>query len=224
MHSSPFTRFRYVYICSPHTPLALSAFQKWNGHFFEGTTLTALGLVVQFGHHTCSDPSPLQDLMVFDLSGVHRLVIRYCGCGDSVSKYTQLLRARLFPATTERPSTAFSFNLLDFFHKLQSQNKCNLYDFYHTIIQRADAAGLDSEIVGPLVPAPRSLTHPYPVSIQRDHVGVSHLESPPAPQTSRFCPSLQQHPVHTERECRNRLSCLPTARKEYHQFLRRSAV
>jgi hypothetical protein len=88
--------------------------------------------------------------MVFDLNGVHRLVVRYCDCSvlaGSVPKYTQLLRVHWFPATIHRPSTAFTFNLLDFFHKLQNQNKCNLYDFYNTVIQRTDAAGLDAEIV-----------------------------------------------------------------------------
>lgn len=85
--------------------------------------------------------------MVFDLSGAHRLVVRYCHCGPFTPKNIQLLRARWFPATIERPSTAFNFDLLDFFHKLQNQSKCNPYDFYHTLIQRTDAAGLNSEIV-----------------------------------------------------------------------------
>ena len=89
--------------------------------------------------------------MVFDLGGVHCLVVRYCGCGSMgacIPKHTQLLHARWFPATIDRPSMAFVFDLLDFFHKLQSCNKCNPYDFYHTIIQRTNAAGLDPEIVG----------------------------------------------------------------------------
>jgi hypothetical protein len=85
--------------------------------------------------------------MVFDLTGVHRLVVRYCLCDGAPSRCIQLLRTRWFPATTERPSTAFAFDILNFFHKLQNQNKCNPYDFYHAIIQRTDAAGLNPEIV-----------------------------------------------------------------------------
>ena len=90
--------------------------------------------------------------MVFDLAGVFRLVVRYCNCGNmgsSVPKYTQLLRARWFPATIDRPSTAFTFGLLDFFHQLQNRNKCNPYDFYHTIVRLTDAAGLDPGVVCP---------------------------------------------------------------------------
>lgn len=106
--------------------------------------------MVWFGHHgdvECPGPSSLRDLMVFDLSRVHRLVVQYCGCGDGIPKHIQLLRARWFPAMIDHLSTVFTFNLLDFFHKLQNQNKCNPYDFYHTIIQRTDAACLDPEIV-----------------------------------------------------------------------------
>lgn len=121
----------------------------WNGLFFGDDTLTAAGLVVQIGHRPgdeCSAPTALQNLMVFDLSGVHRLVVRYCDCG-APGKYFQLLRARLFPSTMDRPATAFTFDILDFFHKLQNQNKCNPYDFYNAILQRSDAAGLNPGIV-----------------------------------------------------------------------------
>lgn len=85
--------------------------------------------------------------MVFDLSGAHRIVVRYCFCDRRPPKRIQLLRSRWFPATIHRPSTAFTFDILDFFHKLQDQNKCNPYDFYHAILQRTDAAGLKPEIV-----------------------------------------------------------------------------
>ena len=122
--------------------------------FFEKTTLTTLGLIIQLGHRPgdiCPNASQFQDLMVFDLNGVCCLVVRYCLCADGVPKHTQLLRACWFPATIHRPSTAFSFNMLDFFHKLQDRNKCNPYDFYHTIIQRTDAAGLDPEIVNAII-------------------------------------------------------------------------
>ena len=43
-----------------------------------------------------------------------------------------------FPATFERPRTAFSFELLSLFHKVKLQGKTTLYDFYHTIVQVSD--------------------------------------------------------------------------------------
>ena len=47
----------------------------------------------------------------------------------------------------DHPSTAFAFGVLNFFHKLRSQNKCNEYDSHHTTIQRTDAVVLNREIV-----------------------------------------------------------------------------
>lgn len=139
----------------------------WNGQFFEHTTLTAIGLVVPLPHYTrgtCT-VTCLRDLMVIDSSGVHRLVVRYCNCPGSPPKHIQLLDACLFPATIDCPATAFSFDMLDFFHGLQNQNKCNPYDFYHAVIQRTNAAGLNPETVRfsilsaviPLIGSPVSL-------------------------------------------------------------------
>jgi hypothetical protein len=112
-----------------------------------------LGLVVQLGRHsvgtTCQYPSRRYQLTIFDLTGVHQVVIRYCECipGDRAYRRQQLLKMRWFPATLVRPHTVFSFRLLGFFHQLQSQNKTNLYDFYNTIIRLSNSAGLSPEIV-----------------------------------------------------------------------------
>jgi len=96
--------------------------QKWNGRHYDDSTLTSAGLVFQLGHtigDACPHPTSLQNLMVFDLSGAHRLVVRYCDCDRPPPKRIQLLRSCWFLATIERPSTAFAFDILDFFHKLQ---------------------------------------------------------------------------------------------------------
>ena len=124
--------------------------QKWNSHFFEASTLTSVGLIIQLKHHignTCLSPSSLHNLMVFDLSGIHHLIVHYCCCDRPTPNYIQLLCVHWFPAMTEHPSTVFAFNILDFFHKLQNQSKCNPYNFYHTIIQCMDTTGLNPKIV-----------------------------------------------------------------------------
>ena len=72
------------------------------------------------------------------------------------------MRVQWFPVTIKRPSTAFAFDILDFFHKLQNQNKCNLYNFYHAIIQRTDAAGVNPEIVWCSLFGFFILTHKFP--------------------------------------------------------------
>jgi len=59
----------------------------------------------------------------------------------------QLLRFGWFPATFERPKTAFTFDLLKLFHKVTLQGKTTLYDFYMAIIQLSDSLEIDKSTV-----------------------------------------------------------------------------
>jgi hypothetical protein len=52
-----------------------------------------------------------------------------------------------FPATFERPKTAFTFDLLKLFHKVTLQGKTTLYDFYLAILQVSDSLELDKSMV-----------------------------------------------------------------------------
>ena len=48
---------------------------------------------------------------------------------------------RWYLASFDRPRTAFSFDLLETYHKLTLQGKLNLYNFYHAIMQKSDNQG-----------------------------------------------------------------------------------
>jgi hypothetical protein len=136
----PFHRVE-VRSCPPfYSSVLTPSPQQWNGRYFEKEHPV---------DYQCSHPSNNFQLTVFDMTGVHQIVIRYCMCfpEDPAYRRTQLLRATLFPATLVRPHTVFTFRLLDFFHRLQSQNKTNLYDFYNTIVRLCDSAGLSPGIV-----------------------------------------------------------------------------
>jgi CxC2 like cysteine cluster associated with KDZ transposases len=54
-------------------------------------------------------------LTVVDVTGIHFSQIHYCQCPLAMAPHLQLLRASLFPATIHRPSTAFTFRVLDDF-------------------------------------------------------------------------------------------------------------
>jgi hypothetical protein len=147
----PFHRVEVCLSPSPHH-LPNTVSQRWNGEYFEKEQLAALGLVLQLGHPVgkpCPLPSNHRQLTVFDITGVHQVIFRYCSCfpEDPTHRRRQLFRAAWFPATLIQPHTVFTLRLLDFFHQLQSQNKTNLYDFYTTIVRLCDSAGLSPEIV-----------------------------------------------------------------------------
>lgn len=52
-----------------------------------------------------------------------------------------MLRARWWPATVDRPKTAFTFAVLDRFVHLTVQSKINLYDFYMSLVHETDNTG-----------------------------------------------------------------------------------
>ncbi|KAG1870786.1 hypothetical protein F4604DRAFT_1681662 [Suillus subluteus] len=68
--------------------------------------------------HLCRDPEfqPKENTMVIiDKSGVHRLEIRCCDCPNALSPDIQMFRHGFFPASFNRPKTAFTFRVLDDF-------------------------------------------------------------------------------------------------------------
>lgn len=65
----------------------------------------------------------------------------FCGCIGAESRDVQLLQARLFPASPERPATAFTFDLLDTCEELALQGKVNVYDIYNAIINKTGKDG-----------------------------------------------------------------------------------
>ncbi|KAJ2911924.1 hypothetical protein MD484_g8492, partial [Candolleomyces efflorescens] len=120
--------------CSEDRYLPLHRIEVWTGQYFQKTSLATLGLRPK-------------DFAIFDITGVHTVNLDFCGCqsgAEDVDKTVQLLRSSLFPATLSRPQTAFTFEMLDTFHKLTLVAKTTAYDYYHTILQRTDALELGS--------------------------------------------------------------------------------
>jgi hypothetical protein len=130
--------------------IILKQAQVYRDEFFHKTSLASLGLVVQLNHRNGQCPhneSPTTLFMVYDTNGCHQVQVRYCTCSRSKTnsghnRVEQLFAQRWFPATWQRPWTVFTFNLLQMFHLLNLQSKCNMYDFYHTILCRQDNAGI----------------------------------------------------------------------------------
>lgn len=144
--------------------------QRWTGMFFVAESLSNLGIVYQLDHHIgerCKLPSTPTELTLFDISGVHIVHVTYCFCnnaGPHALRRIQLIRMRWFPATWERPSTVFTFRLLDFLHKLQTRSKISLYDAYATLVSIEDSAGLKPAVVSLYQTFLQSVINPPPPS------------------------------------------------------------
>jgi hypothetical protein len=117
--------------------------QRWNGHFFEKTSLKTLGLRVQIGHpprETCILPRPAKgdDFVVIDSDGIHEIALDFCGCHRTATSLSQLLRSRLFPATTIDPKTAATFRVLETFQMLSFTAKISAHEFVVSLSRRTD--------------------------------------------------------------------------------------
>lgn len=79
--------------------------------------------------------------IVMDMNGFHSLHLEYCvrSKGVHVDRYQQLLQERWYPASFDRPRTAFTFDVLDKYHKLTLQG--NPYDFYRGTLHETDNCG-----------------------------------------------------------------------------------
>jgi len=137
------------------TGITLTLPQYWHNGFFDRTSLHSLGLVCHLGHDgdPCPVASPSRDLTIIDANGRHKVKVSFCTCNTNTLRnehYQQLLRMRWYPASFSRPRTAFSFDVLETYHKLTLQGKLNLYDFYLTIMQKSDNQGRSKTVVSDL--------------------------------------------------------------------------
>jgi hypothetical protein len=136
-------------------PVNLHYTQHWQHGFFDRASLHSLGLTCNLGHNgnMCPGGSAPYDLSIIDTNGLHKVRVVFCSCDTDTpwgEHYRQLLRMRWYPATFKRPRTAFSFDLLETYHKLTLQGKINLYDFYLAIMQKSDNQGRSKATVSKL--------------------------------------------------------------------------
>ena len=129
--------------------------QYWQNGFFDRTSLRSLGFTCHLGHDgdPCPTESPPRDLIIIDMNGWHKVQVGFCTCDTNTprsERYRQLLRMYWYPASFDRPRTAFSFDLLETYHKVSLQGKLNLYDFYLSIMQKSDNQGRSKIIVSNL--------------------------------------------------------------------------
>jgi len=105
--------------------------QQWQSDgYFVRVTLKNLGLRIQLGHpprEACNLPiwAKGDSFLIIDTHGIHEVGLDFCSCERSTNILSQLLRYKLYPATTYNPQTAATFRVLDHFHILRFESKCS---------------------------------------------------------------------------------------------------
>lgn len=114
-----------------------------------------LGLVVQLNHRRGECPQRKTSTVIFTVyhtNGDHQVRVSYCGCPRATTdtsnvRLSQIFAQRWFPATWSQPRTVFTFDMLQQFHILNLQSKCNMYDYYRTILRIRNNAGVENQPV-----------------------------------------------------------------------------
>lgn len=75
---------------------------------------------------------------MIDTTGIHHIGLDFCGCYRGITPIRQLLRARLFPATTIDPRTACTFRVLEHFQMLSFTGKGSSYSYLLALYRLTD--------------------------------------------------------------------------------------
>lgn len=130
-------------ILSTHIQHPFHHIGEWSGTHFKRTSLSSIGAVICVGHRgeKCRNrlPGPGRKTVIVHTNGIHHVCIEYCRC-DDVPEAIQLARSQLFPATMERPETAFTFAVLNDFHMHSLTSKKSALDYVDALQKHTSAA------------------------------------------------------------------------------------
>ena len=121
--------------------------QQWNGKYFIPTSLKALGLSIQLNHRgqsRCPNPETCALFTIIDVDAIHGIRVDFCACGHGAqSRHVQLLRAGLFPVTSEDPKMAITFRTLELFEILSYESKVSIFEYHCTLMRLTDNTGMN---------------------------------------------------------------------------------
>ena len=105
-----------------HLHLPFHKLDKWNGRFFQKSSLHALGYIMCLDHggqacpHALPTPGFDTTVTMVHINGIFKHHILWCACPNASNSYLQLFKAGLFASSSKRPHTAFTFNVLDYYY------------------------------------------------------------------------------------------------------------
>ncbi|KAJ7448387.1 hypothetical protein FB451DRAFT_1533078 [Mycena latifolia] len=151
-----FTRAPFCKECivELHHDNPLHIIRNWANEAWVITTLKSLGLRVQLVHtrgEICpgviartpeeAAAADSDSFCIVDNNAIHEVAVDFCTCGTAPARTVQLLRARLYPATSLRPRSAATFRVLRKFHMLSFESKCSAYEFYNALARNTNNTG-----------------------------------------------------------------------------------
>ena len=96
--------------------------QQWKDGSFERVELSDLGYVFAVGHLTpgscCPDDGNFfgdRRMTLVHVNGVFKICVRFCRCQGASSEHEQLFHYHSFSSTFDRPKTAFTLDVLDYY-------------------------------------------------------------------------------------------------------------
>lgn len=114
--------------------------RKWIEGSFENVSLCDLGYLFILGHSSSVGSCPKDDnsfgdrqMTLIHVNGVFEHCVRFCRCPGATSEHEQLFKHRLFPSTFDRPETAFTLDLLDYFSIDSMECKTSAQGFFQKL-------------------------------------------------------------------------------------------
>lgn len=151
-------------LSSRHALLPFHSVERWNGSHFERAWLGSaeLGVKIHLGHEGERCPTLAADgaaeektsvqMRIGHLNGLHKLAVIPCACRGprqgTESFLSQLVRARLFPGTLSRPTTAYTLEMIEHWHMESLQSKKSTWDYWQALCQKT-TKGVDRVRLSP---------------------------------------------------------------------------
>lgn len=114
--------------------------QEFKDDSFENISLSDLGYVLVLGHSSSLGCCPEVDdifadrrMVLVHVNGVFEHCIRFCKCEGALPDHEQLFVHRLFPSTFNRPETAFTFDVLDYYGIDAMECKTSAQSFFQKL-------------------------------------------------------------------------------------------
>ncbi|KAH6874855.1 hypothetical protein BKA70DRAFT_1479844 [Coprinopsis sp. MPI-PUGE-AT-0042] len=162
---------------------------------------------IQLGHAGGPCPNSFADerrheFLIIDTNGIHSTRLRFCTCQSAATPVTQLMRAKLFPATFTKPKTAFTFSVLKQYHIHHLESAESAYSFIAALRRLTDPFFFE-DAADPYDQF-RDVFKMWKILLAEKHCGHNHnidsvlIDRPPG-HLAIGCPTCPEQNVNTDR-------------------------